>query len=169
MVKNLKNASLNGERKNKNTDVEKILENTIIYQVDNSKKKELKFLVALVMISIIEIIILNFDTFFKADSIESLFAIIIGIAITLLGIFNYKGNIKSIHWYNRKNVSKQNSEKYSKVMEIGTMIIGLGIVFPAIFQTIYKLEETTYFTLGSIIVELLVIVYAQFKYNKGIF
>ena len=39
---------------------------------------------------------------------ENISMIAIGILIILLGVFNLKGNIASIHWYNRRKVSKEN-------------------------------------------------------------
>ena len=34
--------------------------------------------------------------------------LIFGIIFTILGIFNFKGNITSIHWYNRLKITKEN-------------------------------------------------------------
>lgn len=41
---------------------------------------------------------------------EYIFLLIFGICITILGIFNLKGNISTIHWYNRLKITKENSK-----------------------------------------------------------
>ena len=51
---------------------------------------------------------------------EYIFLLIFGICITILGIFNLKGNISTIHWYNRLKITKENSKEYGKIMGIGT-------------------------------------------------
>ena len=38
---------------------------------------------------------------------EYIFMIIFGICIIVLGVLNYKGNISSIHWYNRQELQKK--------------------------------------------------------------
>ena len=43
---------------------------------------------------------------------EYIFLLIFGICITILGIFNLKGNISTIHWYNRLKITKENSKEY---------------------------------------------------------
>lgn len=47
------------------------------------------------------------------DSIEQL---AIGTLLAVLGIFNLKGDIASIHWYNRRKVTKENQKTYCLCM-----------------------------------------------------
>ena len=47
---------------------------------------------------------------------EYIFLLIFGICITILGIFNLKGNISTIHWYNRLKTAKENTKKYGRTM-----------------------------------------------------
>ena len=42
----------------------------------------------------------------------NLMLLIIGIAISVLGIVNIKGNISTIHSYNRRKVSEEDVPKY---------------------------------------------------------
>lgn len=63
---------------------------------------------------------------------EYIFLLIFGICITILGIFNLKGNISSIHWYNRLKITEKNRKKYGKSMGIGSLIIGICMTITAI-------------------------------------
>lgn len=163
---------LNGERVNKR-DIsfksEEILVNTINYQTKENQKKENRYILFICILSISTIIILNLDKIFKGDSIEYLFLCIIGLIFIFLGIINYKGNILSIHWYNRRNVSKENEKNYGKLMGVGTGIIGIGMTITGILLLIFNLEEFYYILISSLIFGMIIMIYSQIKYNKGIF
>ena len=45
---------------------------------------------------------------------ESLVQLGLGVICVLLGIFNMCGNIGTIHWYNRRKVTKENQKAYHK-------------------------------------------------------
>ena len=100
---------------------------------------------------------------------EYIYLLAIGIMTNVFGFFNFKGNIASIHWYNRTKVTKENEKKYGKMMGIGMMIMGTGIIITALLQMIFDLEILWLIIVISIIIGLLFMLYAQFKYNKGIF
>ena len=100
---------------------------------------------------------------------EYIFMIIFGICIIVLGILNYKGNISSIHWYNRTRITKENSKKYGEAMGFGTIIIGVSLTITAILQMIFEIASLWLITLVGVIVGLVFLLYGQFKYNKGIF
>lgn len=86
---------------------EEILTNTINYQTEKIRKKENKYIFFICFLSLIIIIALNVNNIFNNDSLEYLPLIVLGVIFIFLGIMNYKGNISSIHWYNRRNVSKK--------------------------------------------------------------
>ncbi len=100
---------------------------------------------------------------------ESIFLILFGICISILGNFNWRGNIASIHWYNRTRITKENAKKYGKAMGLGTMIMGISMTLTGLLQMIFDMESLWYITLVGIIVGLAFMLYGQFKYNKGIF
>ena len=95
--------------------------------------------------------------------------LILGVIITLLGIPNLKGNISTVHWYNRRKVSEKDAPKYGKAMGLGSVIIGVSIVLTAILLMVFGYEFLYFIILAGIIIGLTFILYAQFKYNKGIF
>jgi hypothetical protein len=100
---------------------------------------------------------------------EYIFLLIFGICITVLGIFNLKGNISSIHWYNRLKITEENRKKYGKSMGIGSLIIGICMTITAILQMIFYNENIWYITVIGIVIGLIFMIYGQIKYNRGIF
>ena len=106
---------------------------------------------------------------FTEEFIEYGFMLIFGILIVCLGIMNFKGNISSIHWYNRRKVTKENEKKYGKYMGIGTIIIGSSLILNSILQMIFELEIFYCIIVIGVVVGLGFILYSQIKYNKGIF
>ena len=95
--------------------------------------------------------------------------ILVGIIIVTLGITNIKGNISSIHWYNRRKVSANDISSYGKCMGTGSVIIGGSMIIAAILEMIFKSDIFDYITLFGCLVGFIVMLYGQFKYNKGIF
>lgn len=87
----------------------------------------------------------------------------------ILAISNISGSISTIHWYHRQRVSKEDTNKYGKVIGIGMLIIGISFLLTAILQIIFRISNLWYIPLIGIIVGLIITVYGQFKYNKGIF
>ena len=95
--------------------------------------------------------------------------LVIGIILATLGIFNIKGNVSSIHWYNRRRVAESDLPKYGKCIGSGSLIIGLSLVVPAILEAIFHTAVFDILLLLGCIVGFIVMLYAQIKYNKGIF
>lgn len=93
----------------------------------------------------------------------------IGAIIAVLGIFNLRGNIGSIHWYNRRKVSKEDQLPYCRFVGLGTLLIGATMIIAGVVQALVSAEAGAVIILIGIIIGLVLILYAQFKYNKGIF
>ena len=100
---------------------------------------------------------------------ENISMIATGIVLILLGIFNLKGNIASIHWYNRRKVSKENQIPYCRLHGFSNVISGASMIVSAIIQALGSIELGGLITLAGIIIGFTLMLYAQFKYNKGIF
>ena len=104
---------------------------------------------------------------------ENIFMLVFGILLIPLGIMNIKGNISSIHWYNRTRITEETRPKYGKLMGSATIIIGEGLIIAAILNIVFKTEITA--LIGGIIASaaavagVVIMLYAQIKYNKGIF
>ena len=100
------------------------------------------------------------------NSIEQL---AIGSLLSALGIFNMRGNIASIHWYNRRKVTKENQKPYCLCVGLGTLIIGASMIASGIIQAFVGIEAGSIFIAIGVVIGLILILYAQFKYNRGLF
>lgn len=105
--------------------------------------------------------------------VEYITMLILGILLIPLGVMNIRGNISSIHWYNRTRITEETRPKYGKLMGIGTVVISTGLIISAIINIILDAEIAITvsggITLISVIVGVGFMLYAQIKYNKGIF
>lgn len=100
---------------------------------------------------------------------ENITLLIIGLLISVIGIMNIKGNISSIHWYNRRKVKQEDVPKYGKLMGIGTLLIGITLI---ILHALIKVDLKylmDWIIVPVIIVSIGIMLYAQIKYNRGIF
>lgn len=93
----------------------------------------------------------------------------LGIILTVLGIFNMCGNIGSIHWYNRRKVTKEDQKAYCLTVGLGTLIVGVGMIVAGVIQALVGVEPSAIIMVGSLLFGLVLILYAQFKYNRGLF
>ena len=100
----------------------------------------LVWLVCAVLFFISHIIATIDVSVFTEEFIEYGFMLIFGVLIVCLGIMNFKGNISSIHWYNRRKVAKENEKQYGKYMGFGTIIVGSSLILNSILQMIFGLE-----------------------------
>ena len=55
---------------------------------------------------------------------ENYLLLIVGILLSVIGAVNIKGNIRTIHAYNRRNVREEDIPKYGRAVGTGTLIIG---------------------------------------------
>ena len=99
---------------------------------------------------------------------DNIMMLILGLCISVIGIVNIKGNISTIHSYNRRRIKEEDIPKYGKVVGAGTIIMGLSLVLGFIVS--FWNEEIKGFIIApAIIVGLGLMLYGQIKYNKGIF
>lgn len=80
-----------------------------------------------------------------------------------------RGNIASIHWYNRRKVTKENQKPYCLCVGLGTLIIGASMIASGIIQAFVGIEAGSIFIAIGVVIGLVLILYAQFKYNRGLF
>lgn len=101
--------------------------------------------------------------------IEFVAMILFGAILTIIGILNIRGNISSIHWYNRRKITEENQKPYGRLVGSGTVVIGLSLIITGILQMLSKQEYYFYIIPAGVLVGLVLILWAQFKYNKGLF
>lgn len=100
---------------------------------------------------------------------EYLMLVALGVMFVVLGAFNLKGNIATIHWYNRRKVTKENQLPYCRLMGWGTLTIGGGLIVSALISSLISVELGAFITLFAVAVGFVLMLIAQFKYNKGLF
>ena len=93
----------------------------------------------------------------------------LGAIFLVLGCFNIKGNISSIHWYNRRKVLPEDVPAYGKAMGTGIVIMGVALMLIAILEIFFETEGLYYTTVAGAVTGLGFMLYGQFKYNHGIF
>lgn len=106
---------------------------------------------------------------FIAPLRDYLMLIAFGIIFIVLGAFNVKGNIATVHWYNRRKVTKENQLPYCRLVGTGTILIGIALILSALLQAFAGEAAGAAVILVGIIIGLVLILIAQFKYNRGLF
>ena len=99
---------------------------------------------------------------------DNLALLIFGLLISALGVLNMMGDIGSIHSYNRRKIKEEDIPKYGRAMGAGTLIMGVSFVI-AFIAAFWNEEIVAYILLPAVVVGLALMLYAQFKYNRGIF
>ncbi len=100
---------------------------------------------------------------------EYVFPFVLGILFTLMGVFNMRGNIATIHWYNRRKVRKEDQKAYCFVMGLGTVFIGIGTMLFSILFAVFPAAWVEYGSLAVMGLGFVLMLYAQFRYNRGVF
>lgn len=102
--------------------------------------------------------------------------LILGTFIIVLGIFNMRGNISSIHWYHRRRVTEENRIPFGRLVGGGTVIIGISLIMYALLWVVEDMTETGLYTMigviviaAGIVIGLGLSLWGMIKYNKGIF
>lgn len=99
---------------------------------------------------------------------DNIALLILGIFISVIGIVNMTGNISTIHSYNRRKVKEEDVPKYGRAVGTGTLIIGVSLI-AAFVTTFWSEDAISFIVIPALVIGLGFILYAQFKYNKGIF
>ena len=95
--------------------------------------------------------------------------IFLGLILIVIGIFNRKGNIFTIHWYNRRKVSEADRPAYGKWMGLGTILCGAGLMAGGIFQYFAPEGIWSIPVVVGLVIGLGLMLYAQLKFNHGLF
>mgnify|MGYP001783776492 CR=1 FL=1 len=101
---------------------------------------------------------------------------ILGVLLLILGFFNRRGHISSLHWYHRRRVTEENRLPFGRLVGLGTMIIGGGLVAFGGLTFAAQQTETALFAAAGEVVAMIGLVaglglsfYAMTKYNGGLF
>ncbi len=99
---------------------------------------------------------------------EYLGLLVMGILLSTLGIVNIRGNISTIHAWNRKRVKEADIPRYGRAIGAGTLVIGASLIV-SYLVTFWNAAIIDYIMLPGLGIGLALILYAQLKYNHGIF
>ena len=99
---------------------------------------------------------------------DNVLLLILGIFLSVLGIVNIRGNISTIHSYNRRKVKEEDIPKYGKAVGTGTVVIGASLIL-AYLVTFWNEAAIDYIVIPAMVIGLAFILYGQIKYNHGIF
>ncbi len=100
---------------------------------------------------------------------KSIVELVLGLFTIAIGLANIKGNISTIHWYNRRRVTEENAPKYGRVVGTGIVIMGMSLVISFFVMTFWSEYIADIIVLVMGIDGFLVALYGQLKYNRGIF
>ncbi len=98
---------------------------------------------------------------------ENIVLIVLGVALCILGVLNIKGDIRSIHRYNRSKVKEEDKKKYGMFVGVGTSLCGLAMFIEYI--SIIYLGHLDLLVIAIVILGIILIIIGQLKYNKGLF
>lgn len=93
----------------------------------------------------------------------------LGALITALGVFNLRGNIASIRWYNRRKVKEEDQKPYCRLMGLGTIFCGVGLMLFGALQSVFQAPWMEYLLLCCVLAGVALMCYSQFRYNRGLF
>ncbi len=101
---------------------------------------------------------------------------VLGTVMILLGIVNFRGDLRSLHTYHYHRVTEADRLKFGRLVGLGTILIGVAVMLYGALLLAYekaKIEFLLPLGLGilfaGLAVGLAISFYAMKKYNKGIF
>lgn len=145
---------------NKDNEIVMVTKNRTI-----ARQKKIIFSILIgILLGIVLFLCFHFEQMRESASLLGL-----GTILLILGAFNMRGNIGSIHWYNRRRVTKENQKPYCMLVGLGTLVIGICLIAAGIVQPLIGVEVGSFIMLAGVPIGLALIVYAQIKYNRGLF
>lgn len=100
--------------------------------------------------------------------VKTVVILVLGVILLVLSVVNFRGDISTIHWYHRRKVTTENAPKYGRVMGIGTGIVGLCAIVTAALEAAMSRNLDAVIICGCV-AGIGVMLYAQIKYNHGLF
>ncbi len=94
---------------------------------------------------------------------------LLGGFLIALGILNIRGNLSSIHWYQRQKITEETARPYGKWIGSGSVVTGGGLFSGGLLTWTPWNPAAPYLMAAAIMVGVGLMLYAQFKYNKGLF
>lgn len=108
---------------------------------------------------------------------ESIFApAVVGVMLCVMGAFNMCGHISTLKRHHRHRVTEENRKPFGRLVGLGTLIIGVGMILFSLLSFFAQRTESIVFTtvgagllIAAAIAGIVLNIYAMIKYNHGIF
>ena len=99
---------------------------------------------------------------------ENIAFLLLGLAVSAIGIMNIKGNINTVHSYNRRKVTEEDKPRYGKTIGAGTLIIGISLILSFIVS-FWNENAMAYVVAPGMVIGFVIILYGQFPCPPGAF
>lgn len=103
-------------------------------------------------------------------------ATLVGLLLIGLGIYTRKGHIELLHSYHRKRVTKEDQPVFARLIGLGLILVGVGVVIGGAFSIASLLLENSLLLkvgmgimVSCMVIGIGILFYAMIRYNKGIF
>lgn len=100
---------------------------------------------------------------------EIIIFLFLGAVLCALGCVNLRGNISTIHWYNRIKVREEDVPRYGRWIGSGTCVMGVSLLVTGVLRLFFSLGNLYWIVIVGIVIGLALMLYGQIKYNRGIF
>ena len=100
---------------------------------------------------------------------EVITMLVVGLVLIVMGISNMKGNISTLHSYHRKRVKEEDIPAFGKLIGLGTILLGLVFIIYGMLTLLVSSKICTIILIVGPVPGIIIIFYALFKYNKGVF
>ncbi len=100
----------------------------------------------------------------------------LGILLSIIGVLNMTGDLRSLHWYHRQRVTDEDRKPFGRLVGGGNIIIGVSITVFSALMCVSEINGSSVLPIIAICIILLGVIaglvlslYGMIKYNKGIF
>ena len=94
--------------------------------------------------------------------------LVVGVMVSFIGVVNMTGDVRTIKKCHRLRVRAEDIPKYGMAHGIGGLIMGLSCI-AAFIASLWSETLMLLIILPCVVIGLGFMLYAQFKYNGGIF
>lgn len=108
--------------------------------------------------------------------VSGIVTLVIGLVFIVIGVLNFKGNIKLLHSYHIKNIKEEDIKPFGRIVGIAMFVISVTLITNGILSIICEFNpQKILTTVGNVVlivglsVGCLIALFAIKKYNKSIF
>lgn len=95
--------------------------------------------------------------------------VILAIVCFVFAYGHFQGNVSLVHSYHKSRIAQKDMMAYAKTFGVGMLIIGVGCTLALLLRLLQFRVLSDIMMFIGIIMGVSIMIYAQFKYNHGIF